>query len=245
MRQKKKEIIDVNLRKQTKLSGTTPFNVREAYKIARTNLMFSLAEEGCRKIAVSSSYQGEGKTTTCTNLAISFAQMGKKVLIIDCDLRKPQVHNVFSLDNQVGISNILGGFAKVEEAIHFIEEDQISIITAGHIPPNPAELLSSERMRVVLEELDKSYDYIFIDTPPVNLVTDAVTLTHYISGMLLVTKQGDSTHKDLEQALNKLELAKTKVLGLIMTGEKAKNGSYGKYGKYGKYGSYKDYAAYE
>ena len=247
MRKQKKKMPMINreMRKQTKLSTTTPFSVREAYKITRTNIMFSLTEEGCRRIAVSSSYPGEGKTTTCTNLALSFAQMGKKVLVIDCDLRKPQVHNVFGLDNQAGISNVLGGLAKVEDVLHYIEEDQISVITSGHIPPNPAELLASERMKTLLEELEKAYDYIFIDTPPVNMVTDAVTLSSVISGMLLVTKQGESTHKDLEAALNKLSLGKVKVLGFVLTGEKQKGGSYGKYGKYGKYGSYKEYAAYE
>lgn len=247
MRKQKKKmpLSSREIRKQTKLSTSTPFSVREAYKITRTNIMFSLTEEGCRRIAVSSSYPGEGKTTTCTNLALSFAQMGKKVLIIDCDLRKPQVHNVFGLDNQVGISNVLGGLAQVQEALHYIEEDQISVMTSGHIPPNPAELLSSERMKTLLEELGKAYDYIFIDTPPVNMVTDAVTLSSLISGMLLVTKQGESTHKDLDAALSKLSLGKVKVLGLIMTGEKHQGGSYGKYGKYGKYGSYKEYAAYE
>lgn len=247
MRKKKKktDVMNRKIRKQTKLSARTPFSVREAYKITRTNIMFSLAEEGCRRIAVSSSYPGEGKTTTCTNLAISFAQMGKKVLIIDCDLRRPQVHNVFGLDNQEGISNVLGGLVKIGEVIHYIEEDQISVITSGHIPPNPAELLASERMKKLLGDLEKTYDYIFMDTPPVNLVTDAVTLSNIISGMILVTKQGESTYKDLEASLNKLSMGKVKVLGLVLTGEKHQGGSYGKHGKYGKYGSYKGYTAYE
>ena len=141
--------------------------------------------------------------------------------------------------------------SKVQEVLHYIEEDRISVITSGHIPPNPAELLSSVRMKALLEELEKEYDYIFMDTPPVNMVTDAVTLSGVISGMLLVAKQGESTHKDLEAALNKLSLGKVKVLGFVMTGEKQKGGKYSKYskyskyGKYGRYGSYKEYATYE
>lgn len=246
MRQKnKKSTVDKEIRRKTKLTSRTPFNVREAYKIARTNIMFSLTESGCRKVAVSSSFPGEGKTTTCTNLALSFAEMGKKVLIIDCDMRKPQVHTVFALDNQVGISNVLGGFANLLEAIHILKEDNLSVITAGHIPPNPAELLASDKMTRVLKELEKAYDYIFIDTPPVNVVTDAAVISQYVQGMLLVVRQEQSTYKDVEMALNKLELAKAKVLGFILTGEKCKGGSYGKYGKYGKYGSYKNYASYE
>ena len=244
-KKKNHSLSDHALRKEMRLGEGTPFTVREAYKIARTNIMFSLAEEGCKKIAVTSSYPEEGKTTTCTNLAISFGQMGKRVLVIDCDMRKPQIHNIFGVDNLVGLSNVLGGFAKVTEAIHVLDEEKISIITSGHIPPNPAELLSSERMKGLLEELSASYDYIFIDTPPVNLVTDATVLSSYLSGMILVTKQSQSTHKDLQLALGKLELAKAKVLGLVLTGEKVKGSSYGKYGKYGKYGSYKEYAAYE
>lgn len=243
---KKKETInDKELRRKTRLTSKSPFSVREAYKIARTNIMFSTAEEGCKRIGITSSYPGEGKTTTCVNLALSFAQTGRRVLIIDCDMRKPQMHNVFGFDNLVGLSNILGGFAKVSETIHFLEEENLHIITSGQIPPNPAELIGSNRMKVLIEELSQSYDYIFIDTPPVNVVTDAVVLSPNTSGLVVVTKQGQSTHKDLEQALGKIEFGKVKVLGLILTGEKRKGSTYGKYGKYGKYGNYQGYAAYE
>lgn len=244
-KKKKNYINEQVLRKKLRLGVNTPFPVREAYKIARTNIMFSLTEEGCKRIAITSSYPGEGKTTTCTNLALSFAQMGQRVLIIDCDMRKPQIHNTFGVDNLMGLSNVLGGFCKVTEAIHFLEEEKINVMTAGHIPPNPAELLSSARMKALLKQLSEFYDYIFIDTPPVNMVTDAVVLSHCVSGMILVTKQNQSTHKDLEQALGKLEVAKAKVLGLVLTGEKRRGGSHGKYGKYGKYSNYKGYEAYE
>lgn len=242
---KKQGPVDSALRKKTRLSGRTPFNVREAYKITRTNIMFSLAQDGCKKIAFSSSYPGEGKTTTCTNLALSFGQMGEKVLVIDCDMRRPQVHNVFDLDNQVGLSNVLGGFAKISEAVHYLSEENISVITSGHIPPNPTELIGSERMKNLLQELGESYDYIFIDTPPVNMVADATILSQYISGIIMVTRQDETTHKDVELALGKLAMAKAKVLGFVMTGEKKKGGIYGKYGKYGRYGNYQEYAANE
>lgn len=242
---KKTGISERQLRRKTCLNKNTPFSVREAYKITRTNLMFSTPEEGCKVIAVTSAFPGEGKTTTCTNMALSFGEMGKRVLLIDCDLRKAQIHNIFGLDNQLGASNVLAGFAQVTEAIRILHDHQIHVITSGNVPPNPAELLASEKMHRVLEELKTAYDYIFIDTPPVNLVTDAVALSHSISGMVLVTRQGKSTHRDISQALDKLNFAKVKVLGMIMTGEKHKGGSYGKYGKYGKYGSYKEYTAYE
>lgn len=243
----KKLHMGIHFRTKTKLNSATPFNIREAYKITRTNLMFSLTEEGCRKIAIGSAYPSEGKTTTCTNLALSFVQMGKRVLIIDADMRKAQVHHVFNLDNQVGLSNVLGGLATLDEAIHQVEEEghQMSVLTSGHVPPNPAELLASERMQQILEQLEESYDYIFIDTPPINMVTDAITLTKSLSGMLLVTRQEQSTYKDLEQALGKLKLARTKVLGFILTGDKMQGGKYGKYSKYSKYGRYQNDEAYE
>lgn len=243
MRSKKQNVINIDwkIRRRTKLNSHTPFNVREAYKITRTNIMFSLAEDKCRIIALSSAYPGEGKTTTCVNLALSFAQMGQRVLIIDGDLRKPQIHNLFNIDNQVGLSNVLSGMATLKEALHTIENESITVITSGHIPPNPAELLASTRMKELLEKLSKLYDYIFIDTPPINMVTDAVTFSDYISGLILVTRQNNSTHKDVENALNRLALAKVKLLGFILTGDKRTSKGYGKYSKYGKYKTYTTY----
>lgn len=245
---KTNHVNEKDLRGKVRLSSETPFCVQEAYKVARTNIMFSAPEEGCKTIIVTSPFPEEGKTTTCTNLALSFAQMGKKVLLLDCDLRKSQIHNTLGVDNLVGISNVLGGFVKLKDTVQILEEENLHVITAGHIPPNPAELLSSSRMAAILEELAGSYDYIFIDTPPVNVVTDAVALSGYTSGMIVVTRQDSTSHKDLEHALGKLSFAKAKVLGLILTGEKRRGigyRKYGKYNKYGKYGSYRKYAAYE
>lgn len=236
MRKKKQPISQFQLRRQMKLNSKTPFNVREAYKVTRTNIMFSLTETKCRTIVISSAYPGEGKTTTCINLALSFAQMGKKVLVIDADLRKPQMHNVFNIDNQIGLSNLLGGMAELKDAVRDIPREQISIMTSGHIPPNPAELLSSKRMKELIEQLEETYEYIFIDTPPINMVTDAVTFSDCISGLILVAKQDNSTYKDIETALNKLALGKVKLLGFILTGEKRLKNGYGKYKTYATYG---------
>lgn len=241
---KNKEAFNLELRKKLKLGTRTPFNVREAYKVIRTNIMFSLTQSTCRTIGVSSAIPGEGKTTTCTNLALSFAEMGKKVLIIDCDMRQPQVHNIFDLDNQIGISNVLGGMATLAEAIHELEEDQLSVITAGHIPPNPAELLVSDKMVGIIDELEKVYDYIFIDTPPINVVTDAVVLSPYLSGMVLVTRQNESRYREIEIALSRLTVAKTKVLGFIVTGKKVTEGTYGKCRSLGRKGKYSNYYNY-
>lgn len=243
---KQAEMSARELRIKTCLNTNTPFMIKEAYKVARTNLMFSLPEEGCKIIAVTSSSPGEGKTTTCVNMALSFGQAGKKVLLIDGDLRKAQIHHIFKQDNQQGLSNILGGFTTAEEGIKSLSDYSIHLLTAGSVPPNPAELLGSERMRKLLNELRTEYDYIFIDTPPINIVTDAIVISAHASGVVLVTREDDTTHKDLDCALERLNYAKAKVLGLILTGEKYKNrmGKYRKYGKYGKYGRYSKYSGY-
>lgn len=241
---KKQQKTGIKLRRRTQLCDQTPFAVKEAYKLARTNILFSLADEGCKNIAITSAYSSEGKTTTSTNMALSFAQMKKRTLLIDGDMRKPQVHNVFGLDNQIGLSNILGGFARPEEAIHRLESG-LNVITAGHIPPNPVELLSSDRMEKLLKVLGEYYEYIFIDTPPVNMVTDTLVLSEKVSGMIVVTKVGQSRYPDLEQALGKLNFAKAKILGLILTNAAVRSGKYSKYNKYGKYSKYSEYSTYE
>lgn len=228
------------LRKKTFLSDAMPFSVKEAYKLSRTNILFSLAEEGCKTIIVTSAYPGEGKTTTATNMALSFAQMGKRTLLIDADMRKPQAHHVFTINNQIGLSNVLGGFAKLGESICLLESG-LCVITAGHIPPNPVELLGSQRMKTLLDELSEQYDYIFIDTPPVNVVSDAIVLSEIVSGVIMITKQGQSRKPELEEALAKLTFSQAKVLGFILTGATVKGGKYGKYSKYGKYKGYESY----
>lgn len=218
------------------LKEDTAFNIREAYKAARTNIMFSIPGEGCKRIVVSSSYPGEGKTTTTTNLAITFAQTGARVVIIDCDMRKPRIRTILGLDKSQGLSNVLGGFCKLDEVICTTPHENLHAIGAGQIPPNPAELLASKKMGEALDQLSENYDYIFLDTPPVNIVTDATVLTPVTDGVVMVTRQNKTTHKDLQDSLGKLELANAKVLGLVLGGIKHPKGiGYGKYGRYGKY----------
>lgn len=238
------------LRSKTLLNDKMSFAVKEAYKLTRTNVLFSLAEEGGKCIAITSAFAAEGKTTTATNMSLSFVQLKKKTLLIDADMRKPQIHNMFGVDNQVGLSNVLGGFAAPDEAIHKLESG-LHVMTAGHIPPNPVELLGSVRMKSLLETLSKEYEYIFIDTPPMNVVSDAIVLSDNLSGVVMVVRQNQSKHPHLEGALSRLNFAKAKVLGIVLTGVTSRSGKYGKYGKYGrygrygKYGQYKGYEAYE
>lgn len=217
------------------LNNQASFHVKEAYKAARTNAMFSLAGKGCKKVVITSSFPGEGKSTTCLNLAITFAQTGSKVLVIDGDMRKPTLHRKLDIFNENGLSHLLGDFCKTEEAIIHTTYENLDIITSGHVPPNPAELLASEAMRMLLGELEQNYDYIFIDTPPLNVVTDATVLSNTVSGTIVVVRQGVTHHKDIQDALGKLEFAQAKVLGFILHDVKENKQAYGKYGKYSRY----------
>ena len=232
------------VKKQDNLLVVTPessFHVQEAYKATRTNIMFSLAGKGCKKIVVTSSFPEEGKTTTCANMAITFAQTGSRVLIIDADMRRPTLHRKLDVLNTNGLSNLLGRFCTLEEAILKTKFDNLDVITSGYLPPNPAELLASEAMTELLMILECKYDYIFIDTPPVDVVTDATVLSNRVSGTVVVVRQEVTHQKDIQETLSKLEFAQAKVLGFILHDVKESKRSYKKYSKYGKYGKYSRY----
>lgn len=220
------------------LTEGTSFHVQEAYKAMRTNLMFALPGNECKKIVITSSFAGEGKSISCANLAITFVQAGYKVLIIDADLRKPKIHRYMDVQNDIGLAHILGGFNDVKEGIHATSYENLQVIPSGHIPPNPAELLASNSMKNLLSNVETLYDYIFIDTPPINLVTDGVVLGPITSGTIMVVREGQTHHKDLQTALNKLQFAETKVLGLILNDMKKMQGGYKKYKGYKYGGSY-------
>lgn len=241
-RYKKTDTIAREKEREMIVTAESSFHVKEAYKAARTNTMFSLTGQGCKKIVITSSFPGEGKSTTCLNMAITFAQTGVKVLVLDADLRKPTVHYKLDVVNGTGLSHLISGFATLEEAIIPTSHANLDMITAGHIPPNPAELLASDSMGELLDKLEEKYDYIFIDTPPLNVVTDATVLSSRVSGTIVVVRQEVTHHKDLQEALGKLEFVGVKVLGIILHDMKAqKSGKYGKYGKYSKYSKYSQY----
>ncbi|MGN1416889.1 MAG: polysaccharide biosynthesis tyrosine autokinase [Oscillospiraceae bacterium] len=220
------------------LTADTPFAITEAYNTARTNIMFAASTSSRKIIAVTSANPSEGKSTTCSNLAISFANAGKKVLLVDCDLRKPVMAKKFKLKPKNGLSEIIGGFCSINEAIFFDVVPNLDIITAGNIPPNPSELLGSAAMKAFLNASSEIYDYVFLDTPPVNVVTDSQLMNGSIAGLVLVIRENSTTHPDIQEALDKVGLANGKALGFIKTFCRSeKTGKYGKYGKYGdKYG---------
>ncbi len=211
------------------------FKITESYKVVRTNIAFSLLKEGCKKIVVSSSLSGEGKTTTSVNVAISLAQMDVKVLLIDADLRKPKVNHFFNLSNTPGLTNYLGNMSDISKMIHTTKHDNLSVICAGITVPNPSELLASDRMVNFLKEMEARFDYIVIDTPPLNVVVDALPLIKLSDGVILVVREGSSTYPELNRTIKGLEMVDAKILGFILNGSKVEQkGSYRyRYEKYG------------
>ncbi len=219
--------------KQSVINENTDFNVLEAYKAIRTNVMFTLAgEEGCKKVMVTSSGAGEGKSTSTINLAISFAQMGARILIIDADMRRPIIHRYLEIENNKGLSEYLGGFVKEHKEIihHIAGYENLDCITGGHVPPNPSELLISSATKKLLDKVSEDYDYIFIDTPPVNVVIDAVSIAKLMSGAIVVARQDHVTTDAVEQAVSALEFGNGKILGYIFNCVKMKKSR--KYSKY-------------
>ena len=221
------------------LNNNTDFLITEAYKTIRTNLMFTLHNHGSRSLIITSASPGEGKSTNCCNLGITLAQTNFKVLILDCDLRKPVIHKVFRRKCIPGLSELLAGMSDYSsDVIQNTDYPNLDIICGGTVPPNPAELLSSGAMRDLLFILYQEYDFILLDTPPVNLVADALALSVLTDGVVIVVKQGQTTHPELAHALSSLKFANANVLGIILNGVKSGSGlGYLKH-KYKKYNDY-------
>ncbi len=193
-----------------------PFNYVEAYKMLCTNLEFVAAAENCKSIGITSSLADEGKTNIMLNLALTLSGYGKKVCLVEGDLRRPVIHRFFDAPHNIkGITNVLTGQAELHDAIKKVKEIGLSILFAGSCPPNPSELLASERMRKLVDTLEKEYDYVIYDTPPAYVVTDAAALGKYLDGMVLIIRH-DSTEKAVvNKAKKNLETAGVKLLGAI------------------------------
>lgn len=236
--------------KERILNENSSFATVETFKAIRTNVMFSMPKtQGGKVIVITSSAPGEGKTTTSINLAITFAEMGAKVCLVDSDLRKSRVHRYLELDRKIGLSNVLCGFCSLEEAIKPNVRKNLDVIPAGEIPPNPAELMETEEFANVVARLREKYDYIFIDTPPITVVTDAAVAMKYCMGVVVVVRQDVTTFDLMDSAVDLIKTTGARILGSIVLGADEQSKKYGYYrsGKYGyKYGySYKygkDYA---
>ena len=208
------------------------FTATEQYKLIRANLDFTLPEnEKCPVIGVTSSMRGEGKSTTAVNLAYVFAEKGHKVLLIDGDLRIPSIAKKLEIESTPGLTDLLKGKgAQISEFKSHLLNNWF-ILPSGDIPPNPSELLGSSRMDNVLKQLREFFDYIIVDLPPVNIVSDAVAISHLITGMIVVIREDYTEKKELERCMRQLKLSNVKVLGTVLNGSNTGAGYYNKYRK--------------
>ncbi len=222
------------------------FAASEAYKRLRTNILFSFADNSaCRVVGITSALRGEGKSVTAINTAYTMALNGKKVLLIDADMRIPSISKKLNLKKGNGLSNLLVGLDKVAETIQHYEcpdsETGFDIIPSGDLPPNPAELLGSKRMASLLESLKQHYGYIFIDLPPICAVSDALIVSKVTDGMMLVVRQDYCRTDTLRDSVKQLEFVDANIIGFVYNGASDGSGAYSKYGKYGKYSRYSKY----
>lgn len=225
------------------LGDRLSFAASEAYKLLRTNLTFALPDEqGCRVVGVTSATRGEGKSTTSINLAYTIAETGQRVLLVEADMRRPNLARRLAIDPAPGLSNLLAGLCREQDVVQDVGLlENLKVITSGDVPPNPSELLGSQRMGAALSTLSQSFDFIIFDLPPVNAVSDGLVISKLIQGMIVVVRQDYSDRQELAAALRQLEYLHIKVLGFVMTHGTASGGRYGRYGKYGRYGSYGSY----
>ena len=189
----------------------------EAYKTLRTNIQYSSFDKEIKTILVTSTIPGEGKSTIAGNLALSFAQQDKKVLVMDCDLRKPSLHKMFRLSNLKGLSDVIVGNIDLEKAMYNYK-DNFDILTSGKIPPNPSEILASNAMTALLEKLKTKYDIIIIDSAPLQAVTDAQIISNKVDGTLLVIRAGVTKREAILQAKELLNQVNAKILGVVLNG---------------------------
>lgn len=190
--------------------------ISEAYRVLRTNIQYSSIDNPLKVIVVTSSGPGEGKSTTVINTAITFAQAGSKVLVIDGDLRKPKIHKLMGLENKNGLTNILASKGDFKESIKQVGINGIEIITCGAIPPNPSELLSSKQMKMLIQQLREEYDLIMIDAPPVGNVTDAAILSTICDGTILVTASGQVDVASVKRAKELLQKVNANIVGVVL-----------------------------
>lgn len=188
----------------------------EAYRTLRTNIQYSSFDKDVKTILITSSGPSEGKSTTAGNLALSMAQADKKVLLIDCDLRKPTVHKKFNISNEKGLSNYLIGEVSLDEVLEKYS-DNLYLLTSGTIPPNPAEMLSSKKMKEFLNSMEDEFDSIIIDSPPVLAVTDAQILSTIVEGVLLVAASGQTEKEIIIRSKELLMKVKANILGVVLT----------------------------
>nr|WP_224752240.1 CpsD/CapB family tyrosine-protein kinase [Metabacillus arenae] len=194
--------------------------IAEQYRTIRANIQFSSVEKKFRSIAVTSPGFGEGKSTTVSNLAISMAQQGEKILLIDADVRNPTIHTAFNLNNDVGLTNVLIGTSSVNDAVYQTEIGRLGVLTSGPTPPNPAELIGSEAMRNLIKKALADYDLVLFDCPSVLEAADTKILANECDGVILVVSSGKTDKEKALEANRVLTMARATLLGVILNDKK-------------------------
>ena len=225
------------------INDASPFAIKEAFKTLYTNVLYLNIEDKCKKIAVTSALSGEGKTFLSTNLAVTLAQNASdaKVLLIDTDMRQPRVSALLELDKEShGLSEYLAGIDETPNLV-YVPARKLTVLSAGANNINPTKLIGSKRMANLMESLEEEFDYIIIDTPPVNIVSDAILLNEHVNGYILATRADYSDVKSVNEALAHLNQINAEIYGIVLTSVNLKTIGYGKHsGKYStsKYGKY-------
>ncbi len=208
--------------------------ISEAFRNMRTNITFSDIDEELKVLTITSVGKGEGKSTVIANYAVALAQSGKRVLLIDCDLRRPRIHRLFEQPNKRGLTNILLRESEPANTIQSTEVDNLFLITSGPIPPNPSEILASKRLGALIKELRQTFDYILFDAPPVGVVTDAAVLSPITDGYILVAAIDVTNKEGLRVALSTLENVNANIIGVVANNAPAnkRSGYYYYYSEY-------------
>ena len=211
-------------------------NISEAYRSIRTGIEFSNLDKGLKVICITSSKKDEGKSTVVANLAVNFAKIDKKVLLIDGDLRNPTTNRLFDLANTNGIVDILLGKKNLDDCIKKTKQENLYILTGGVIPPNPSEVLASQKMSEFIKSIRSEYDYIFIDAPPIGIVSDAAIISSYSDGVIFVVGSNEVDKNLAKLAKERLDSVNANILGVILNKFKADvNNEYYSYDYYGQY----------
>lgn len=202
----------------------------EAYRSVRTNIEYSNLDGKLKVILITSTQQNEGKSTVASNLAISFSSLpNKKILLIDADLRNPSIHRVFKLSNSNGMMNILKGEKNLKSVVYSLNENKLDVLTTGITPPNPDEVLVTEKMSSFIQMVKQNYDYIFIDSPPIGIVSDASLLSQLSDGVIFVISSGEVEIDFAKLAKEKLTNVNAKILGAVLNKYESHNNDYGYY----------------
>ena len=251
MKLKAKKTKNVTIKKTLLLNESSPFSVRESFNLLRTNIIYTSTDsKGAPVYGVASTVASSGKSTVMANLAVQLGSMSKKVLLIDADMRCPMQNKIFGYEkNHYGLSEFLSGVIKTkEEGIIKTDCEGLYIMPSGLIPPNPAELLMSNKFKELLDEIKQEYDYVLLDFPPIGVVSDSAAAVNYIDGYIFVARAYQSKIGDVKATIDRLEGIGGKIVGIVLNDVESKTGRYGRYrrygGKYGKYGRYGQYGPY-